>query len=640
MTVVKYYYLIKEIIYFFFSKIIIKYLKLKFRYFSSYKIKKKHKVNLSGFFLTHFSNINDFKIFGYGLDYIKNKKNNKNREIKNENKNYSDFIFKKIACIKPDYKYINWNTDFFSGFTWDNTTYYNDINKVDSSDIKIPLEISRTQFLLYYVIKNDINDLKCSILDFIATQPPYFGTSWKYTMDVAIRAVNFSIIINYLLENENKDIELLDIIYSSLYDHLYFIKNNLERYFGKTNNHYLVDISGLFILATFLNKKKIKQFALKELKKELLHQFHNDGTNFEASTCYHRLAFESIFYPCYFNVIIDKDFDGSNFKIIAEKIFGKDYIEYLYNIFESFLYLLKPNGRMPQIGDNDNGQLIKLYPRDVLDMRYILAIGSVFFQESKWKISEFFQSNDDIKEIEILFGKKGLQIWNSLEFNSIDEIKSKAFKDSGWYIIRNKRNYIIISCGPNGQNNKGGHAHNDKLSFELFFEEDKIVDPGTYNYTSNKTERNKFRSTGFHNTVMIDGKEQNLIDNDRLFYLIDNSKAKCIKWKEGNDEVSFIGEHYGYNNLEEPVIHRRNFNYNKFKEKLIIIDEFFGKGYHTYEWNFNIFNDIKLESEEIKLNLISGEYSKEYGDKKEIKKLYGILKRKLPFKSKIIISIK
>ena len=64
---------------------------------------------------------------------------------------------------------------------------------------------------------------------------------------------------------------------------------------------------------------------------------------------------------------------------------------------------------MPQIGDNDNGQFIKLYPRKVLDMGYLLALGAVFFKEPKWKIKEFFNSDEDIAEVMILYGEKGMK---------------------------------------------------------------------------------------------------------------------------------------------------------------------------------------------------------------------------------------
>ena len=132
----------------------------------------------------------------------------------------------------------------------------------------------------------------------------------------------------------------------------------------------------------------------------------------------------------------------------------------------------------------------------------------------------------------ILYGKKGLEIWNSLEWNSLKNISSKAFSDSGWYVMRNNKDYCIISCGPNGQNGRCGHCHNDKLSFGLCIDgEDIIIDPGTYIYTPLPKWRNKFRSTAYHNTAMIDNEEQNRFVENNLFFMENDSVIKIDKWK-------------------------------------------------------------------------------------------------------------
>ena len=48
------------------------------------------------------------------------------------------------------------------------------------------------------------------------------------------------------------------------------------------------------------------------------------------------------------------------------------------------------------------------------------------------------------------------------------QLESRSFPDAGWYIMRHEDMYMFIIAGQNGQNGFGGHAHNDKLSFELY----------------------------------------------------------------------------------------------------------------------------------------------------------------------------
>jgi len=446
-----------------------------------------------------------------------------------------DKIFQRFIEYEP----IDWQVDFKSGYRWSEKTYCKFIkygNKL-GVDAKVPWELSRMQHLIqlalaYHSTKKVkyAEEIIKQITDWILANRYKFGVNWRCTMDVAIRVNNWVLAINLINDYINSlpfagKEYFYKIFYKSLYQHGDFIIHNLERSEDLTSNHYLSDIAGLLVLSVFTENilkeaGEWKAFAIKELKKEMFKQVYPDGTDFEASTCYHRLVLELFFYSTFFTVKNEKykvenekkDLLSSadDHKTIAEDIFGKDYIARLYKMFDAVLYLLKPNGRMPQIGDNDNGQFLKLYPREVLDMRYLLALGAVFFKEPKWKIKEFFESDEDIAEVIILYGEKGLEIWNSLEWNSLKEVRSKAFSDSGWYVMRNNKDYCIISCGPNGQNGNGGHAHNDKLSFELCIDgKDIIVDPGTYVYTQLPEWRNKFRSTAYHNTVMIDNKEQN-----------------------------------------------------------------------------------------------------------------------------------
>jgi len=270
-------------------------------------------------------------------------------------------------------------------------------------------------------------------------------------------------------------------------------------------------------------------------------------------------------------------------------------------------------------------------------MRYLLALGAVFFKESKWKIKEFFNSGEDVAEVLIVYGGKGKETWNSLEWNSLKNIKSNAFPDAGWYVMRDNMNYCIISCGPNGQNGNGGHCHNDKLSFELCIDgEDVIVDPGTYVYTAEPEARNRFRCTAYHNTVMIDGEEQNRFEKNNLFSMKNEALAKCLKWEIGDEADIFIGEHYGYKRLLKPIIHQRKIMFYKKEGNLQITDIFEGKGEHDLEWNFILSPDfkreLKINSDKTKLAKKTFFYSNKYGIHTKTKNLKVALKTSLPIK--------
>lgn len=550
---------------------------------------------------------------------------------------------------------IDWHCDFKTGYRWNPHTFYDDIEiPQGKADIKVPWELSRFQHLIplgiaYNLTKDKkyTREFVDEVIDWIAQNPLGHGVNWRCAMDVAIRASNWIAAYDYFKDSGELSDAFREKFTKNLYLHGKHIRWNLEKgWRGLTSNHYLSDIAGLVYLGMFFRNAKPGRkwlgFGVRELKKEMRKQVYDDGCDFEASTCYHRLVLELFFYCTLLVVINDQSFTGENHKETAEKCFGKVYTERLYKMFDAVCYLLKPNGKMPQIGDNDSGQFFKFYPREVLDMRYLLSLGAVFFKEPRWKIREFFTKEEDIAEVLVLYGEGGKKVWDSLTWNGLEQIGSKAFKDAGWYVMRYDKNYCIVSCSPNGQNGRGGHCHNDKLSFELQLDgEDVIVDPGTYLYTPDPGMRNKFRSTASHNTVMVDDEEQNRFDLGNIFELEDRTKAKCVKWESNSDVDVFVGEHYGYERLPNPVIHRRQIKFLKKQGKLEIIDSFNGKGGHEVSWNFVLSPEFKGElsvfSDELSFNKTGNFYSPEYGRTEKTYKMSANIHCELPYNFKVFI---
>src|SRR5262249_56054240 len=87
---------------------------------------------------------------------------------------------------------------------------------------------------------------------------------------------------------------------------------------------------------------------------------------------------------------------------------------------------------------------------------------------------------------------------------------SAAFSAGGFYVLRTESAHVVVDCGEVGMRGRGGHGHNDILSFELFLNGFNVVtDCGAYLYTASREWRNLFRGTAFHNGVQVDGQEGN-----------------------------------------------------------------------------------------------------------------------------------
>lgn len=489
-------------------------------------------------------------------------------------KNADKICNHKFNLLGSEEKYLGeklpWHEDFKSKFTWENK-FYKNIKIVDlfnNADVKIPLELSRFQHLFTlgkaYWISNDEKysiEFKNEIDDWIQNNPVEMSVNWTCTMDVAIRSVN--LICGYFFFKKSKSLDNNFWIEFNklLYLHGGFIYKNLENQGQHNGNHYLSDLAGLIWLGIYFgdfivddnerknNPKIWLDFALKEFENEMKNEINEDGTDYESSTSYHRLVTEIFLVT---TILCDKN--NINF--------SKEYMKKLEKMCEFIMDIVKPNGLSPIIGDADDGRFIVMsnyYNWNRRDFRYLLAVAGEYFDRD-----DFRTIGKDYKED---------ALWITESFKSADikiKFNSKAYIDSGYYILRNDRVYCIIRCGELSCKGEGGHSHNDQLSFELNVDgEDFIIDPGTYVYTSDYENRNLFRSTKMHNTLSIDGYEQNDFDKYNLFYMKEQSFSRCKSFSD----TEFCGEHYGYEK-KYGVKHERKFNL--INDKLIIEDKLVG----------------------------------------------------------------
>jgi hypothetical protein len=553
-----------------------------------------------------------------------------------------DGVFNVMGSGDKKLEPMDWHLDFKSGYRWNPKTYYKDIKyPVEAwkgADIKIPWEISRFNYLIslgeaYWLTGDGKYGKKFVYLisDWIRNNPVKQGLNWNSTIEVGIRVANWIAGWYFFKGSEAITPEFVPKFLNSLIIHGRFIKSNLEYTEGLSSNHYISNIVGLFYLGVFLPEFRETEewlsFSIRELENEIEKQVYSDGVDFEASTCYHRLVLELFFYAALLARVNGIDFSS-------------DYLSRLKKMFDFVLYTLKPDGKMPQIGDNDSGRLHKFEAgeKEILDMKYLLNLGAIFFGEARYKIKEFGLSPETLW----IFGPEGLGDWGKMPERTIAGLKSKSFSDAGIYIMREGRNYSIVSSGPNGQNGNGGHSHNDKLSFEGFIDgEEVFVDPGTYVYTSYPKWRDKFRSTRFHNTVMIDEKEQNRFLT--AFSMVEDTKPKVIEWGTNDNFDIFIGEHYGYTRLPDNLIHQRIIKFYKrnfrceFQDKIYNLKNRFSNK-HLIEWSLILRPDMEIQDpgtlktmkgKRIKIIFENGIearidntwYSPEYGVKVPTKKL-------------------
>jgi hypothetical protein len=310
--------------------------------------------------------------------------------------------------VAQDYTPIDWHLDFKSGYRWSEATWYLDVTYGQklAVDIKVPWELARMQHLpqlVWAYALTSTEQLGCAspltyagefrnqVLDFIATNPPRFGVNWRCTMDVAIRVANWLVAYDLFRSyGAEFDSDFEAEFNRSIYQHGCHIIDNLEWSTEHRANHYLANIVGLLFVAAYLPRTPETDvwlaFAVQELIVEVGYQFYPDGSNFEASTSYHRLSAEMVVYATALVLGLppEKQVALKEYKHCLHRVrpklkppplelyplpgsdrltpFPAWYIERLEKMAEFTMHITKPNGHIPQIGDNDSGRFLKLQP--------------------------------------------------------------------------------------------------------------------------------------------------------------------------------------------------------------------------------------------------------------------------------------
>jgi hypothetical protein len=178
-----------------------------------------------------------------------------------------------------------------------------------------------------------------------------------------------------------------------------------------------------------------------------------------------------------------------------------------------------------------------------------------------------------------------------------EESISSSFNDAGVFVMRDENNHIFADVGPVGMDGRGGHGHNDCLSFCATLEGvPLIIDPGAYVYTADWQARNHFRGTGAHNTPQIDGEEINrFVRPEYLWVLRNDAVPEVRQWSSSEDTDLLVGTHSGYQRLKSPVTPIRTIMLDKTANRLFILDAFESTAEHTVRIPYTFAPGIEID---------------------------------------------
>lgn len=479
--------------------------------------------------------------------------------------------------VDAGYRPIDWQLDFKSGYRWSERTWYRRIRfgALPGVDVKVPWELARMQHLPHlawaYVLARAgqpglapaeayAREFRNQVLDFVATNPPRFGVNWAMPMDVGIRVAGWLVAYDLFRQaGAEFDAGFRSELARSVHAHGAHLERHLEWTGGHRGNHYLANVAGLLFAAAWLPRTPRTDawlaFAVQELAGETQHQFTPDGACFEASTPYHRLSAEMVVYGTGLVLGLGAEkraalaeYDAARLRLrpplrpaplpmhplpggAGTSPFAPAHVERLQRMAEFTRDVTRPGGAIHQVGDNDSGRFLRLWPEhrrttagearrrwaslagwdglpdgaayweeDGLDHRHLVAAIDGLFGRAGFEA--FAPAHPERQIVRALAGgarfaaaaregsaAAGAPVGTEAEWaGAVARIGDPALRRRTWtvplppgagapalcaypwfglYILRFGGLYLAVRCGGAGQEPHGAHAHNDQLALEV-----------------------------------------------------------------------------------------------------------------------------------------------------------------------------
>lgn len=322
--------------------------------------------------------------------------------------------------------------------------------------------------------------------------------------------------------------------------------------FHRLSNWGVLQDHGLFLLGAYFDRQDWQNLALRRLEENLHHSVFRDGSQWEQSPLYHCEVLHNVL-----DVIHVARRCG-----IALPAALTDAAARMSHALAAWV---KPDGHLPCQSDSDD-----------VDARDVLAAAALLFEDGRLRAAA---GNALLAENLWDFGPEADRLYDRLRPDP-SALGSAILPDSGNVMLRGPEGaWAHMHCGCLGS----GHGHADLLHLDAGIAgEDVLIDPGRCTYVDSPLRR-QLKLPAAHNTTRVDGADfSNCIDSwgyDRLAIPVKGEHC----FTAATDFAS--GMHLGY--LDRGVVVGRKVVFLRREGVLVIFDQLYGTGTHTFEQNFH-----------------------------------------------------
>lgn len=384
-------------------------------------------------------------------------------------------------------------------------------------------------------------DEQARVIDgWIAGNPLGRGDGWEpYT--VSLRIVNW---VKLFLQPPWRG-RVPDAGLGSLAQQARWLERSVERHI--LANHYLKNGKALFFAGAYFEGPEAERWlreGIRILVEEADEQLLTDGGHYERSPMYHAIVTED-----YLDVLnLAAESEGLLDDVLWAKVAGstRKALEFLDTV-------CFPDGQIPLFNDAAFG--IAPTPGDLLGY--------------------------------------GERVVGFVRCPPVAGVALASLGETGYYVVRDGADMLVVDCGRIGPDYQPGHAHCDTLSYELALDGRRVVvDSGVHDYEASPTRRYA-RSTRAHNTVSVDGAEQSEVWG--VFRVGRRARPLGPRLAAvGAGGARFEGGHDGFRYLSGRPVHWRTIDYQP-PGVWAVEDRIEGRGHHRIESFIHLHPDLKVE---------------------------------------------
>jgi len=476
----------------------------------------------------------------------------------------------------------DWHKNPFTGQRVPANRHWSQIEMFAAGDIKAIWEASRFGFT-YALVRaywrtNDERypDLFWRLVeDWQKENPPQQGPNWMCGQEISLRVMAWCFGLYGFLKAQATTPERVQQLAQMIAVSGERIAANINYALSQKNNHGISEGVGLWTIGLlFPELQKAKQWralgrrVLEELARELI---YDDGTFSQHSVNYHRLMLHDYLWAIRLGELNHQPLSAE----VSERVCRAG--EFAYQLQD------QQTGRMPLCGANDGALILPLSNceyhdyRPVIQMAWLLTKKARCFASGLWDEEALWLLGPEALDRPLLSPER----------------HDLSAENGGYYTLRGRYGFGCLRCAT--FRHRPGDA--DQLHLDLWWRgQNMALDAGTYSYNAPAPWRHSLAETAYHNTVLVDDKNQ-MLRLGRFLWLPWSrgwvqAKRHCADGRLAYQE----GAHDGYQRLQAPVGVRRGV-LRLGDEHWLVVDDLTSPGEHRYRLHW-LLADMPYEWDE------------------------------------------